>query len=422
MFDIDLGMYTSFDIFYYFVIFSFLGWILELGYTYYHEKKFANRGFLHGPFCPIYGFAIILIFVIASVLNLVNFNINLFNIAILFISTMLIATILEFIVGYILMIVFKQRWWDYSDLKYQISGYISLRFSLYWGIGGTILYVLLDTFKLNRGVSLPRPMFDYFGVIIFMIFVIDFTKSIDLALRLKKFTSDFSNATKQLRKRIESADIDLDFSRVREFIQEGKLDELLDEISEDLTKARKETRIILNRALNRYNELLNENRIKPFKHFLKAFPNIKSLYDESLFNTLRKRLDLPVVKFSISRKEQYKVIHGNFNNSDETIYEGNYKDARWLKILSSREAWPNLSMKTVIIQRGGFIEKKNHNNSHLYILINGNCEINSENTNYSLSSGDYIYFPKNQPHKISNKYESKATLIDIIPNDKSKRT
>ncbi|MFP4457288.1 MAG: putative ABC transporter permease [Clostridia bacterium] len=418
--DIDLGIYNYFDIFYYFVTFSVLGWILEVGYRYYHDKKFVNRGFLHGPFCPIYGFGFSLVFITASIFNLVNFDLTLQNVFALFLATTTITTILEFIVGFVLMALFNQRWWDYSSLDYNIGGYIALKFSIYWGIGGSFFYILLDKLELNRGVNLPRPLFDYFGIVILMIFAIDFTRSVDLALRLKNFTSDLTNATKQLRTKIENADIDLDFSRIRTLLQEGNLDELLDEISDDLANARKETRIVINRAINRYYELLNRNRIKPFRHFLQAFPNIKNLEDESIFNTLRKRLDLPIVKISISKRERQQVIQGNINDSDKVITSEFSKDAKELQLLSNREAWPNLSMKTITIKSNGFIDRKNHKNSHLYILIEGSCKIDCKDTPYLLNSDDYIYLPKSQPHKISNTSDSDCTLIDIIPNDKER--
>lgn len=114
-----------------FLIFSFLGWLLEVVYNTLVEGVFLNRGMLAGPYCPIYGFGGVLIIELLYPLKS--------SFWLLFLGCILVCSVVEWLVGWILDKIFHQQWWDYSDRPFNISGYICLSFSIGWGIGGTIL-------------------------------------------------------------------------------------------------------------------------------------------------------------------------------------------------------------------------------------------------------------------------------------------
>lgn len=115
----------------YFVIFSFLGWCMEVAYHAVCCGDFSNRGFLNGPVCPIYGFGAVLL-----ILLLRPFSKSLL---LLFVFAVLITSTLEFLTGYVLEKSFNMKWWDYSGIPFNIKGYICLKFSLAWGAAGTFL-------------------------------------------------------------------------------------------------------------------------------------------------------------------------------------------------------------------------------------------------------------------------------------------
>ncbi len=115
----------------YFVIFSFLGWCMEVAYHTVCYGDFSNRGFLNGPVCPIYGAGAVLV-----ILALRPFSDNLI---VLFFCAALITSALEFITGYILEKIFSMKWWDYSDVPFNIKGYICLKFSICWGVACSFL-------------------------------------------------------------------------------------------------------------------------------------------------------------------------------------------------------------------------------------------------------------------------------------------
>lgn len=119
-------MNEFYNVFFYFTIYAFFGWCLEVVYQAVEHGKFINRGFLNGPYCPIYGFGAII--VIGALEPLKS------DPVILFVGSVILTSALELITGFLLEKIFHLQWWDYSDEKFNIGGYICLKFSLLWGV------------------------------------------------------------------------------------------------------------------------------------------------------------------------------------------------------------------------------------------------------------------------------------------------
>ena len=167
--------YSLYEILWYFWIYSFLGWGFETIYSSIHEGRLINRGFVTGPSCPIYGVGAVII-----VLVLNNFK---QNIIVLFIAGVILTSLLEYIVYIIMDKIFNQKWWDYSDLRFNYKGILSLESSIAWGILAVLLIKLIHPL-----VNLFIGMFNYdmgknFLLIIIVIFVIDFTNAVRKAVR-----------------------------------------------------------------------------------------------------------------------------------------------------------------------------------------------------------------------------------------------
>lgn len=109
-----------------FFIYSFLGWCVEVAFVAVTAGKVTNRGFLNGPVCPIYGCG--MIGVLLALLPVEK------NVWLLFLGGMVICSAVELFGGWILDKIFHMRWWDYSDEKFNIGGYVCLAFSLMWGM------------------------------------------------------------------------------------------------------------------------------------------------------------------------------------------------------------------------------------------------------------------------------------------------
>ena len=135
-----------------FFIFSFLGWVMEVTLTLITDKKFVNRGFLLGPCCPIYGCGCLLLNLLLQ--NYVN------NIIVLFILTMFTCSLLEYITSFLMEKIFKLRWWDYSQMRFNINGRITLTFTVFWGLLALCLIRFINPY-IETGINkLPKRWFN----------------------------------------------------------------------------------------------------------------------------------------------------------------------------------------------------------------------------------------------------------------------
>ncbi|MBO4991843.1 MAG: hypothetical protein J6E42_06780 [Firmicutes bacterium] len=117
--------YSLYEFLWFFAIYAFLGWCAEVAYAAMCQGKFVNRGFLNGPYCPIYGCGVVLVIGLLTPLK--------GNKLILFVGSVLLTSALEWITGFVLEKVFHDKWWDYSDVPFNLNGYICLKFSILWG-------------------------------------------------------------------------------------------------------------------------------------------------------------------------------------------------------------------------------------------------------------------------------------------------
>lgn len=130
---------TIYQILWYFLEYSFIGWVVEVVYHAVAMGKIINRGFLNGPVCPIYGtgmLGVLMLYnLITAALSDAGVTSNSVRLICIFAGGMLFATAVELAGGWLLDKIFHARWWDYSDRKFNLNGYICPQFSLLWGLG-----------------------------------------------------------------------------------------------------------------------------------------------------------------------------------------------------------------------------------------------------------------------------------------------
>jgi len=191
-----VNIYNFFEYFLAFILYSFVGWCAEVVLGFIVHKKFINRGFLLGPYCPIYGCGMMLI-----VLLLKDYT---DNFLVLFILSMVICLVLEYITSYLMELIFKARWWDYSDKKFNINGRVCLEYALLFGIGGTVVMYIVHPFVMNIVSKFSGLILLIVGSILLVGFIIDNIISFDAISKINKFefkeykdnTEDITNMIK----------------------------------------------------------------------------------------------------------------------------------------------------------------------------------------------------------------------------------
>lgn len=178
-----------------FITYSFIGWIIEIIDRFKVNKRIVNRGFLIGPYVPIYGCcAILMILLLRSVRNPIT----------MFAYCILIASTGEYLTSYIMEKVFHARWWDYSDYKYNLNGRICLINCLGFGILGFILIKYLNNFLYNIYSNLNMTTLNIIFYTLITIFTIDLIVSFIVIFKVKKMSLKFRNPdnTNEITKKV----------------------------------------------------------------------------------------------------------------------------------------------------------------------------------------------------------------------------
>lgn len=203
------------DLIIYFAIYSFLGWLMETIFASIIERKFINRGFLIGPFCPIYGFGAVMIILGSKLANgIFEQGLTFYVIGILF--SVVLTTILEYVTGAALEKFFNRKWWDYSDNILNLHGYICLKYSLLWGLLAFLMLQLIHPVILKIYIFIPIQAKIYFSIALIIYFFADTIKSVMDIVDLRKVILnyyDFS-VNKYYDKIIEYKRIFLAFPRL----------------------------------------------------------------------------------------------------------------------------------------------------------------------------------------------------------------
>lgn len=162
-----------------FIVYSFLGWIMESIFRSFCEKKIINTGFLIGPVCPIYGAGAIIMLICMGWLK--------GRIIEIFIFSVVLLTFWEYVVGVFLEKVFKTKYWDYSHHKFNFQGRICLTNSILWGFLGAGFINIIHPFVWGVVDSFDKNIFN---VIIFISTAIIVVDTIISVIKVKNIKVD----------------------------------------------------------------------------------------------------------------------------------------------------------------------------------------------------------------------------------------
>lgn len=253
-----------FEILTYFIIYSFLGWIMESIVRSIAEKKIINTGFLIGPICPIYGIGGIIIFLFLN-----QFENNLF---LLFLISVIVLTIWEYLVGVLLEKMFHTKYWDYSDHKINFQGRICLTNSICWGILGIVFIKYIHPFMQRTIAKVDIPILHYVIGIATVIFLTDMMISIIKMKNIKITLEKIEELNKEIKEKLK--EIKRVTKETEKSLEETTAIENVQKIVEKLKKKRNRT------ILHLYK---NVHRLK------RAFPAINT---KEITEVLNKKIDI----------------------------------------------------------------------------------------------------------------------------------
>ena len=277
----------------YFLIYSFLGWIIETIYAIFIHGHFVKRGFLFGPVCPIYGFGALLLIVSTR---------KIYKKAWLkFLISAIAFTIFEYMVSLILEVLFGLRWWDYSNKPLNFHGYICLEFSLIWGLAIVMVVKVFQKYVENQASHIPATWEWVVIAILYAAYFADFVVTVATIrglnkklTRLDKVSSDMRIVSDKLSNTLATTTID-----TAQKVGEGKVQVTLAKAElRDATIAQKDKSIEMLRMKKtelqaQFDELsssITNHTVFGQGRLIKAFPEMKHRDYFELIQELKKKL------------------------------------------------------------------------------------------------------------------------------------
>lgn len=181
---------------YLFFLGSLLGWGLEVLFRKFFsasnpEHRWINPGFCVGPYVPLYGFGLCILYLLAEMGDETGIENSAAGRALLFFGMAASMTVIEYIAGILLLKIAKVRLWDYSMLWGNIDGLICPLFSFFWSIMGAIYYFAIHSYILRALQWLANNLaFSFVIGFFFGVFTIDVAYSVHLVSRLKRFAEE----------------------------------------------------------------------------------------------------------------------------------------------------------------------------------------------------------------------------------------
>lgn len=296
----------------FFSIYSMIGWLCESIYCSIPQKRWINRGFLNGPFCPVYGFgALLILAVLSPLLGVFEFPLELI---VLFFTATLLTSVLEYVTSVLLEKLFHTSWWDYSNHKYQIHGRVCLMNSLLFGVMSTLVLEVLHPLISSLLTAIPRIVSFPLAGGLFVYFILDGTVTTIGILRMNGKLAQLQTILDEIRERTAAvaetnlAGLEHSLDELRDKADEFKSETLLS-LRQALEELRLKTDDVKTESVERLrNSILDfvndENRIRlrmlqdkqeylesqthpMHRRIMEAFPHMRSIQSPESFQRFR---------------------------------------------------------------------------------------------------------------------------------------
>ena len=289
---------TYYQICWYFLIYSFGGWVVEVIFHAVALGKVVNRGFLNGPVCPVYGFGVLAVFAMINTLQSSGYQMS---DGMIFLFGIILATIVELIAGWLLDVCFHARWWDYSDKPLNFHGYICLEFSIIWGLAIVFVVKVFQKYVENHTLPHADSTFGWILLaILYCVYLADFIVTVAVIrglnkklTRLNKIRSDMRIVSDKISDTVANTTIDtaqvIEEGKVQTVLAKAELRETAEMKKEQSIEKLRKKRTELQREFDELSNSITNHTIVGQGRIIKAFPEMKHRYYHELIQELRKK-------------------------------------------------------------------------------------------------------------------------------------
>lgn len=296
--------YSAIEWLFFFYFYCFSGWIFESTFVSVKSRHFVNRGFMRGPFLPIYGSGAIMMLVVSMPFQ--------DNIVLTYFAGCLGATVLEFVTGMTMEALFKVRYWDYSNQKFNFKGHICLSSTVAWGF----LTIFMTEF-LHRGVerivfAIPQTVVTILTIVLSVYLIVDFTLSFKAAMDLRDILVGLEKAREEMEHIQKRLDVLIavvnDERETKRHEREEKAEELMDSLEERFAHIRErlsvEPGVFMDDVKEEFMEL--RSRFMVEREHRIQFRRLKDFYQRSI---IKGNPGMYSVKFNEALEEIKKAVN-----------------------------------------------------------------------------------------------------------------
>ena len=321
-----------------FFIYSILGWVWECLYVSGQQRKWVNRGFMHGPFLPIYGAGAVLLLKVAGPFGLDWWKIYLIG--------MISCTLMELVTGILMESVLQVRYWNYSDEPLNIKGHVCLGVSLAWGSIAIFLNAFIHKPIEKLIFIIPDALIETTVDIILIIFVIDFTLSFIEAMDLKTFLEQLSQSNEVVRgiqQKIDSLYA----------VVEAGVENLTEKFKEDKSEPLPEKKRYFERVME-WSKQEKVGQMVELRHrianYIKKADNEEAEVDKDELKTFDEQLFREEIKFETKSEREFRRLAGLLRRNPNAVSKRHENELSELMKLSFRE---KINQKKRNIKKGG---------------------------------------------------------------------
>ena len=299
-----MHQYTVIQWLFFFYFYCFFGWIFESTFVSLKSRKFVNRGFMRGPFLPIYGSGAIMMLAVSMPFQ--------DNIVLTYVAGCIGATALELVTGMAMEALFKVRYWDYSNQKFNYKGHICLSSTIAWGF-----LTILMTELVHRGVervvfAIPENVVTIVTVVVSVYIVADFTLSFKAAMDLRNVLAGLEKAREEMERIQKRLDVLIAVANeeleARKLENGNRAEELMSSLEERFGRIKEKLTLDPGAFLDDVKEELLELRSKYLieKEHRLQFGKIKDFYQR---NMIKGNPTMRSVPFNDALEELKKAVN-----------------------------------------------------------------------------------------------------------------
>ena len=304
--------YKAFQWLFFFYFYCFCGWCFESVYVSLKSRKWVNRGFMRGPFLPLYGSGAIMMLIVSMPFR--------DNVILTYLAGVAGATALEYITGVTMEALFKVRYWDYSKQRFNFQGHICLRSSVAWGfltiLMTKVVHRLIEQFVLSIPGSILAPV----TMVLTFYIVVDFTLSFKAAMELRDLLDKMQKLKEEVERLQKRLDVLVAFSNAEKEQRRQESELSLAELSRGVKQRFASLKENIQSMPSAYGEGIREEIAElrgRFSHYIEAQRGYREMLGFYKRDMIRNNPTMVSSRFRNVLEELKRVVSGEQHEEDD---------------------------------------------------------------------------------------------------------